>query len=93
MTAVRLSGTFYLYSGHLGGLFILVIDYVGAAWWYWWLVGQMTEGRARVRHILYYVSAMVFFLLIIAIMGTAWKSWVIALEVCHACFRSLSREI
>lgn len=27
------------------------------------------------------------------IMGTAWKLWVVTLEVFHACFRSLSREI
>ena len=89
MIALTLSGTFYLYSVHLGGLFTLVINYVGAAWWYWWLVGQMTEGRAKVRRISYHVSAMTFFLLTIAIMGTVWRSWIIALEVSYSHFRRL----
>jgi hypothetical protein len=42
----------------------------------------MTEGRAKVRRVSYYLSVMAFFLLMIAIMGTAWKAWIIALEVC-----------
>jgi hypothetical protein len=80
--AVTLGGTYYLSNVHLGSLFILVMDYVGVTWWYWWLAGQMTEGRVKVRRVSYYLSAMAFFLLIIAIMGTTWKAWIIALEVC-----------
>jgi hypothetical protein len=90
--AVTLGGIFHLRSVHLGSLFILVVDYVGMTWWYWWLAGQMTEGRANVRRVSYYLSAMVFFLLIIAIMGTVWKAWVIALEVCYLCFPLSPRE-
>ena len=82
MIAVTLGGTFYLSSVHLGSLFILVGDYVGVTLWYWWLAGQMTEGRVKVRRVSYYLSAMVFFLLMIAIIGTAWKAWIITLEVC-----------
>jgi hypothetical protein len=80
--AVTLGGTFHLDRVHLGSPFILVADYVGVTWWYWWLAGQMTEGRAEVRRVSYYLSAMAFFLLMIAIMDTSWKAWIIALEVC-----------
>lgn len=89
--AVTLGGTFYLSRVHLGSLFIPVVDYVGVTWWYWWLAGQMTEGRAKVRRVSYYLLAMAFFLLIICIMGTIWKAWVIALEVCYSCFPSFPR--
>jgi hypothetical protein len=82
MIAVTLGDTFYLSRVHLGSLFILVMDYGGVTWWYWWLAGQMTEGRAKVRRVSYYLSVMAFFLLMIAIMGTACKAWIIALEVC-----------
>lgn len=82
MIALTLGGTFYLSSVQLGNLFILVGAYMGVTLWYWWLAGQMTEGRAKVRRVSYYLSAMVFFLLMIAIIGTAWKAWIITLEVC-----------
>jgi hypothetical protein len=82
MIAVILGGTFHLSRIHLGSLYILVVDYVGVTCWYWWLANQMTEGRAKVRRVLYYLSVMPFFLLMIAIMGAAWKTWIMELEVC-----------
>jgi hypothetical protein len=40
----------------------------------------------------YYVWAMALPLLINAIMGKVWKSWVIALEICHAYFWAILKK-
>lgn len=69
-------------SVHVGSLFILFLDYLGVAAWYWWLVGQTSAGRAKLWYISCYVSVMAFVLLVIAILGSVCKSWIIALEVC-----------
>ncbi|CAG8219964.1 unnamed protein product [Penicillium nalgiovense] len=79
--AVSLVGTFLLTSAHLGGLFILFADYFCVAAWYWWLSRQSTAGRAKLRYISCHLAAMVLLLLVVAIMGTLGRSWMIALEI------------
>ena len=79
--AIAFVGAFLRDSVHLGGLFILFIDYLGVAAWYLWLVGQSTEARAKLRNISCYIIIMVIILLVITILGTHWKLWAIALEV------------
>jgi hypothetical protein len=79
--AFSLVGTFVLRSIHLGGLFILSVDYLGIAAWYWWLFRQSTLGRAKLRCILCYISLVAILLLVLAILGMLGHSWVLALEV------------
>ena len=71
--AVILNSIFFLYRVYLSGLFILIIDYIDTAQQYQWLVRQITKGQTRVRRILYYILAIILFLLIITIIGTAQK--------------------
>lgn len=78
---MAITGTFYWDRLHWGILYILCLDYLGVAFWYWWLVGQALDGRARVQLIALYVSVMVLLLLTTAAIGTVWKLWIIALEV------------
>ncbi|CAG8882003.1 unnamed protein product [Penicillium nalgiovense] len=79
--AVSLVGTFLLKSAHLGSLYILFADYLCVVAWYWWLFQQSTAGRAKLRCISCHLSAMALLLLVIAVMGTLGRSWMIALEV------------
>jgi hypothetical protein len=76
-----LVGTFRLSSAHLGGLFILSVDYLGIAAWYWWLFRQSTLGRAKLRYISCYLSVGTLLLLVVAIIGMLGKQWIYALEV------------
>jgi hypothetical protein len=76
-----LVGTFRLSSAHLGGLFILSVDYLGIAAWYWWLFRQSTLGRAKLRYISCYLSVGTLLLLVVAIIGMLGKKWIYALEV------------
>jgi hypothetical protein len=76
-----LVGTFRLSSAHLGGLFILSVDYLGIAAWYWWLFRQATLGRAKLRYISCYLSVGALFLLVVAIIGMLGRQWIYALEV------------
>lgn len=50
-------GTFILSSVHLGGLFILSVDYLGIAAWYWWLLRQSTLGQGQLRCVSNYLSS------------------------------------
>ena len=79
--AFSLVGTFLLSSVHLGGLFILSVDYLGIAAWYWWLFRQSTLGRAKLRCISCYISVVAILLLLVAIIGMLGKTWIFALEV------------
>lgn len=79
--AFSLVGTFVLSSVHLGGLFILSVDYLGIAAWYWWLFRQSTLGRAQLRFISCYLSVVALLLLVAAIIGMLGKTWIFALEV------------
>lgn len=79
--AVSLVGTFLLKSAHLGSLYILLADYLCVVAWYWWLFQQSTAGRAKLRCISCHLSAMALLLLVIAVIGTLERSWMIALEV------------
>lgn len=79
--AFSLVGTFVLSSVHLGGLFILSVDYLGIAAWYWWLFRQSTLGRAQLRFISCYLSVVALLLLVVAIIGMLGKTWIFALEV------------
>lgn len=79
--AVSLVGTFLLNSAHLGSLYILFADYLCVVAWYWWLFHQSTAGRAKLRCISCHLSAMALLLLVIAVIGTLGRSWMIALEV------------
>ena len=79
--AIALIGHLVLDSVYQGGLFILCADYFGVAMWYWWLLGHETEGQMTFRRVSCYISAMTLILLIIAITGIQWISWVVALEV------------
>ncbi|CAG8647597.1 unnamed protein product [Penicillium salamii] len=79
--AVSLVGTFLLKSAHLGSLYILFADYLCVVAWYWWLFQQSTAGRAKLRCISCHLSAMALLLLVIAVIGTLERSWMIALEV------------
>lgn len=74
-------GTFILSSIHLGGLFILSVDYLGIAAWYWWLFQQSTLGRAQLRCISSYLSVVALLLLAVAIIGMLGRTWMLALEV------------
>ncbi|CAG8893576.1 unnamed protein product [Penicillium nalgiovense] len=76
-----LVGTFLLKSAHLGSLYILFADYLCVVAWYWWLFQQSTAGRAKLRCISCHLSAMALLLLVIAVIGTLERSWMIALEV------------
>jgi hypothetical protein len=78
---VAITGSFYWDRLHWGILYILCLDYLSVAFWYWWLVGQVLQGRSRLQMIALYVSVMVLFLLATAAIGTVWKLWIIALEV------------
>ena len=79
--AIALIGLLVLDSVHLGGLFILFIDYLGVTTWYVWLIRYETQGRVTCKRVSCYLFIMALLLLIIAILGAIWKSWVIALEV------------
>lgn len=79
--AVSLVGTFLWKSAHLGSLYILFADYLCVVAWYWWLFQQSTAGRAKLRCISCHLSAMALLLLVIAVIGTLGRSWMIALEV------------
>ncbi|OGE47320.1 hypothetical protein PENARI_c049G06489 [Penicillium arizonense] len=79
--AFSLAGTFLLSSVHPGGLFILFVDYLGVAAWFWWMVGQSTLARAKLQYISCYLSVMALLLLVVAIIGTLGESWIIALEI------------
>ncbi|CAG8892859.1 unnamed protein product [Penicillium nalgiovense] len=79
--AVSLVGTFLLKSAHLGSLYILFADYLCVVAWYWWLFQQSTAGRAKLRCISCHLSAMALLLLVIAVIGTLERSWMIALEI------------
>lgn len=79
---VAITGTFYWDCLHWGILFILCLDYLGVALWYWWLVGQVLA-RRRLQMIALYASVLALLLLASASVGTVWKLWVIALEVSH----------
>ncbi|CAG8326976.1 unnamed protein product [Penicillium salamii] len=74
-------GTFLFSSVHLGGLFILSVDYLGIAAWYWWLFQQSTLGRAQLRCISCYLSVLALLLLVVAIIGMLGETWILALEV------------
>ena len=74
-------GTFILSSIHLGGLFILSVDYLGIAAWYWWLFRQSTLGQAQLRCIACYLSVVALLLLVVAIIGMLGETWIFALEV------------
>ncbi|CAG8666572.1 unnamed protein product [Penicillium salamii] len=74
-------GTFLLSTVHLGGLFILSVDYFGIAAWYWWLFQQSTLGRAQLRCISCYISVLALLLLVVAIIGMLGETWILALEV------------
>ncbi|KAJ5982366.1 hypothetical protein N7451_012466 [Penicillium sp. IBT 35674x] len=78
--AIALIGHFILDSVYQGGLFILCADYFGVAIWYWWLLGRETEGQVTFRRVLCYISVMTLILLVFAITGIQWVSWVVALE-------------
>lgn len=78
---VAVTGTFYWDRLHWSILYILCLDYLGVASWYWWLVGQVLQGQGRLQMIALYVSVMVLLLLASAAIGTVWKLWIIALEV------------
>lgn len=75
------AGTFLLSSVHLGGLFILSVDYLGIAAWYWWLFRQSTLGRTQLRCTSCYLSVVALLLLVVAIIGMLGKRWIFALEV------------
>lgn len=74
-------GTFLLSSVHLGGLFVLSVDYLGKAAWYWWLFQQSTLGRAQLRCISCYLSVLALLLFVVAIIGMLGETWILALEV------------
>ncbi|CAG7935226.1 unnamed protein product [Penicillium salamii] len=79
--AFSLVGTFVLSSVHLGGLFVLSVDYLDIAAWYWWLFRQSTLGRAQLRCTSCYLSVVALLLLVVAIIGILVKRWIFALEV------------
>ena len=79
--ALSLAGTFLLSSVHPGGLFVLFVDYVGVAAWFWLMVRHSTLARPKLQYISCYLSVMTLLLLVVAIIGTLSKSWMIALEV------------
>lgn len=76
-----LVGTLLLSSAHLGGLFILSVDYLGIAAWYWWSFRQSTLDLAQLRCISFYLSVVALLLLVVAIIGMLSKTWIFALEV------------
>ena len=44
---MAITGTFYWDRLHWGILYILCLDYLGVAFWYWWLVGQVLDGSSQ----------------------------------------------
>lgn len=62
-------------------LFVLAVDYLMVTIWYLWLLGQETQARTRLQIISFCVSALFAVLLAVAVLGTLWKTWDIALEV------------
>ena len=79
--ALSLARTFLLSSVHPGGLFVLFVDYIGVAAWFWLMVRHSTLARPKLQYISCYLSIMALLLLVVAIIGTLGKSWMIALEV------------
>jgi hypothetical protein len=77
---VTIIGRFYWDNLRWGNLYILCLDYLGVALWYWRLVGQVLV-RRRQQMIALYVSCLALLLLASAAIGTVWKLWIIALEV------------
>jgi hypothetical protein len=79
--AIALIGLLVLDSVHLGGLFILFLDYLGVTTWYLWLTKYEIQGRVTIKRVSCYFFVIALLLLITAILGAIWKSWIIALEV------------
>ncbi|CAG7957921.1 unnamed protein product [Penicillium salamii] len=79
--AFSLVGAFVLSSVHPGDLFVLSVDYLGIAAWYWLLFRQSTLGRARLRCISCYLSVVALLLLVVAIIGVLGKKWIFSLEI------------
>ena len=74
-------GAFYSTSAQPVCLFALALDYLMVMGWYLWLLGQATQARSRLRIISLCVSILFAILLAVAVLGSLWRSWDIALEV------------
>ncbi|KAJ5267716.1 hypothetical protein N7478_010524 [Penicillium angulare] len=74
-------GAFRPTAAHPVCLFVLAVDYLMVTIWYLWLPGQATQSRARFGIISFGVSALFAVMFAVAVLGTLWKTWDIALEV------------
>ena len=85
--AMTVMGTFLAASFHLGVLYVLFLDYMGIASWYWWLTGQTTSDsstRLQMRYASCYISVMTLILAVIAAFGTVWGSLLLLQEVLYS---------
>ena len=85
--AMTVMGTFLAASFHLGVLYVLFLDYMGIATWYWWLTGQTTSDsstRLQMRYASCYISVMTLILAVIAAFGTVWGSLLLLQEVLYS---------